>query len=380
MSSITTLSELLSREEEPAQSVYNGAVESVVSEPRLIRRLTEGDNRHETLIQLTAYSHRLARVFRGLRSFAQREPGSFTTVMIAAETVTLLVHSLSSLHKILKPAQILEVIIPALNLCFISFTRPILRELASLLADCGTLLEHLAADRFGSEIIRQWACSPPSSVLDARVRELWTERLVKMVRSCVGNHDVQEAIEQWDMLLALKTSLRNVEDHVSRPSEDHSIPAKSRAYPPFARMTKLNRDDKKASLAGRQNIEVSFPSLDNDDKHLLRAFDLQIPGSWSTLADVIKCLEDGKTLAILVSVASSFPCNLCTSALSSSPQITKDKTQNEASAVSSNLKIEIVDEGIGVWQIRMSAQALKSIQHMGDPSQLDLLHFASRFG
>lgn len=365
MSNYSILSALLSREEEPGQGLYNVAVESIVNDPQEIRRLTEGDAKHESLIQLTAHSHRLARVFRGLRSFAQKNPKSSTTAIIAAETVTLLVETLSSLHQLLTPAQVLEILIPALDTCFTSCTRPNLRDLASVLADCDTFLEHLAADRFGSEIIRQWGCSLGASVIDAGNLEVWTERLVKMVRCCMGNHEVEEAIQQWGMLRTLKNSLRNVEHKVSRPSKDHPVLVDTRGHPPLDRMTQLNREDKKARPAARQSIDPSFPSFDDHDKILLKAFDLQVPGSWRTLADVIKCLEGSKTSAVFLSVASSFPCNLCISGLSSSSQIVSDENQNDSVGALSNLRIEIVDKGIGIWQICMSAQALKSVQDMG---------------
>lgn len=373
---------LLGKEEEPSHTVYSGAIESVVKDPQQIRLLIEGNAEEKTLVQLTMYSHRLAHVFRGLRSFAQKNPKSTITAKIAAEKVNLLVRTLSSLHQLLEPAQLLEILVPALDTCFTSYLRPTLRNLASVLADCDTLFEHLAADRFGSEIIRQWACSRDTSILDTGSLEAWTRMLVEMVRSCMGNHDVEEANQRWVMLLALKTSLRSVEHTISKPSgtfEDHSMLVNTRGLPTLGRMTKLSREDKKARPTGHQNIIASF-ALDNDDKTILKAFELRVPGSWSTLTDVIKCLEGDKTLVIFLSVLSSFPCNLCISRLSSSPhQIASGETQDESIGVFSNLRVEIVDKGIGIWQIRMSPKALKSVQHMGSHGKLRP-HRASHFG
>ena len=374
MSDVSALPALLGKEEESSQSVYNDAVESVVKNPQQIRLLIEGNAEQKTLVQLKTHSHRLARVFRGLRSFAQKNPKSSITARIAAEMVNLLVRTRSSLHQLLAPAQLLEILVPALDTCLKSYLRPKLRNMASVLADCGTLFEHLAADRFGSEIIRQWACTRDASVLDAGSLEIWTERLVNMVRSCMGNHDVEEAIQRWVMLLALKTSLRSVEHNISKPSgpsENHFRSLNTHGLPSLGRMTKLSREDKKARPAGDQNSISSFPALDNDDQTNLKAFDLQVPGSWSTLANVIKCLEDDKTSEIFLSVVSSFPCNLCISRLSSSPhQVANSKTHDESIEALSNLHFEVVDKKIDIWQIRMSEQALKTFQHMSSHGKL----------
>ena len=191
-----------------------------------------------------------------------------------------------------------------------------------------------------------------------------------MVRSCMGNHNVEEAIQRWVMLLDLETSLRSVKHTVSKPSgpsENHSMAMNFHGLPSLGCMTKLSREDKKARPTGHQNIITSFPALDNDDKTILKAFDLQAPGSWSTLTDVIKRLEDDKTSVIFLSVVSSFPCNICISRLSLSPhQIASSKTQDESIGALSNLHVK----GVGIWPLRMSAQALKSVQHMGIHGQL----------
>ncbi len=355
---------LLSAKDEPAHNHYQSAIDSVVKEPRQIRRLIEDNAEEETLVHLTSHSYRLARIFRGLLSFAQRNPKSSTTSSIATETVRLLAQMLPSLHELLAPAQVLEILIPTLDICFVSSSRPMLRDLASQLSACGSLFEHLTADRSGSETMRQWVTSPELFALDARTLESWTDRLVETVQSCIGNHDIGGSIQRWCKLLALKKSLRNLK------RGGHPLPMNHRSFPSLDSMTQLSGEDKKVRPTGRQNVNTSFPSLDNNDKVLLEAFDLQVPGSWSTLADVVQCLEHDKTSAILLSIVLNFPCNLCISRLSSSPQTTSEETRDERSQASSNSQIQIVDEGLGVWQIRMSAQALKSIQHLNSHGQL----------
>lgn len=374
MSRNLALSALLGREEEPSHTIYSGAVENIIKDPQQITFLIEGNAEEKTLLQLTMYSHRLARIFGGLRSFAQKNPKSSITARIAAEQGNLLVWMLSSLHEHLAPAQILEILVPALDTCFISHVRPTLRNLASVLAECGTLFEHLAADRLGCGKLRQWVCLRDTSVLDLGSLEAWTERLVDMVRSCMGNHDLEAATHQWVMLRALKGSLRNVRHSISKPfglSENHPLLMNPRGLPASGCMTKLSREDKKARPTGHENIITSFPAIGNDDKTILKAFDLQVPDSWSTLTDVIKRLEDDKTSAIFLSVVSSFPCSLCTSRLSSSShQVARANQQDDSIGILSNLHVEIKDKKVDIWQIRMSEQALKSLLHMGSHGQL----------
>ena len=373
------LAALLAADEEPRPTSYNGTVESIVNDPWQIKRLTEGDTKHETLVQLTTRSHRLARVFRGLTSFIKGELRSSATNIIAADMVALLIQILPSLHQLLVPAQVLEILIPAIDSCLTSSSLPQSRDLASVLTGCGTLLEHLAADRFGSETLYQWACLRGSVALHTETLEVWTERLVKMIQMCVGNHDVEEATQRWVMLQALKTSLCNVKECVLRPSEGLSMPMAARDLPQLGRMTQLDKEDKKARTTMRSSIKTSFTSFNNDDKMLLKAFDLKIPGSWSTLADVFRCLEEDKTSEILLSILSSFPCNLCISELSSSSGIACGNKQNESAGAMFNLQIQISDKAIGIWHIRMSAQALKSVQHLGKHGQLISLYVSRSF-
>lgn len=361
----STLPALLKAENEPTPRSYNETVDDTTKNPQQISGLTEENALDDFLIVLTTHSHRLAHFFSCLRVALQPMPKSPTTSTIAAETVVLLVRILPQLHQLLEPTKVLDFLIPALDICFRSFKRPKLHELASVLAEAGSLLEYVSCDRIGSEILRQWTCTPNSLVLDVQTLETWTERFVKMVGSCRKNHDVALAIQQWSSLKTLKASLQSMKDtHMKHSNDDSGLVARHE-LPTLGKLTRLNKEDKKARMNKRQNLNTSLPPLPGHLKGFLKIFDLQIPGSINVLLDVIKRLDGDKTSAILFSITASFPCNLCILCLESSPEAPSTERDEQSIGAVSNLQIEILDKNIGIWKLLLSPQALRSLLHMG---------------
>ncbi|KAL9130021.1 MAG: hypothetical protein Q9175_007131 [Cornicularia normoerica] len=340
MSSSSTLSALLSMEKKPGQSSYSGAVNSVVNDPEQIRRLTEGDAKGETLIHLTTRGYRLARFFSSLHRFVRADPSSSTTFHLADETATFLTLILQDLDQLLEPTKELEFIVPALEVCFAPSQPPALRKLALVLGGCGTLLEHLTSDRSGSIIVRQWAYLPSNLALDAGTQEVWTGRLVNMVSSCQGYHDVAPSIRQWATLIALKRTLQSFE----------------------ARL--LDDEDKRTSLPRGQETNSPFFPLEDDLKGMLRTFDMAEPESRRMVQSHIETLKSSKIPAIFRSIATSFPCKRCIPALGSTPRSTNTEIHDESIAVIPNLPIDVLGKAVGVWKVLLSGPALKSIQKL----------------
>lgn len=361
----STLFALLEAEHEPTPRLYSDTVDDTIKIPRQMSGLTEVDVRDDVLILLTTHSHRLAQFFGRLRSVLRRTPKSQTTSNIAAETKDLLVDVLPYLHQLLESSKVVDFLIPALDICFASSQRPTLRELASVLANSGTLLEHIVSDHLGIEIIRQWASMQSITAPDAVTLESWTESLVNMVQNCAIDHDIAHEIQQWHTLKALKKSLQKLEHSTSRPSGKHCTPATRHDLPALGSMTQLNREDKKARLARHQDTNDTIPSLSEDDKRSLKVFDMHVPGSKSSLLEVIKRLEGEKTTAILLSIASKLPCYLCLSRLGFLSQTSKGETHDESFQNVSMPQMEVLDKGIGVWKVLLSPQALRSVLHMG---------------
>lgn len=360
---------LFEAESEPTPKAYKEAVDDTIKNPQQISSLTEETVRDDVLILLTTRSNRLGLYFGQLRAIVRQYPKSSTTSSVAAETVIFLVRMLPSLHQLLDPTEILKFLIPALDICFVPIQRPTLRDLASVLAETGTLLEYVTSDRYGSDILRQWACILGTSVLDTPILESWTERLVTMVGSCMANHDVAQAIQQCGILRSLKNHLRSLEARHSRESFESIA---QNELQPLSSMTQLSKDDKKTRHIGEKEPETNFVILDDNTKENLKIFDMPDPKSWSALRNVVERLEGDETSKMHLSVMTHFPCELCIHGLKSSAQIPHARMLNERIEKTPNLQIEIMGEALGVWQILLSMQAMRSFQEMGRQGTLPL--------
>ena len=375
MATTSILFALLEVKDDPTPKSWNETIESVSRDPKLIGGLTDDGIRDDFLILLKTHSHRLEYFFRHLLSFANRNPKSVTTRSIAAETVVLLTSILLDIHQLLEPAKILEFLLPALDVCFVSNLDPKLRKLGSVLTGAGSLLEHISSDRHGIEILRQWVAMQSNIALNAETLSLWTERLVTMMHNCGIDHDISREGEQWDMLMALKSSLQDLDHSTSTSSDRHSSPTTHKNLPELGSMMQLNKGDKKARIAQRDNVKIISPQITDHVKGLLKTFDLQIPGSTSQVRDVIKRLEGEKTTEILLLLTSKLPCYLCISFLGSPSQKLKGKTPNFPAASVSYT--ETLNKRLGLWKVLVSPQALKSLLHIQSHGQICPSHHCS---
>ena len=373
MAQPSALFALLQADDDPTQRFWNEIVDRVSRDPKQISVLIDDAIRDEFLILLTTQNHRFARLFHHLRLFARRNTKSVATSKIAAGTVELLTSILPDIHQLLEPTDILAFLIPALDLCFVSNSCPNLRQLGSVLTAAGSLLEHMSADRQGIEILRQWIVMPTHIALDAEMTSLWAERMVAMMQKCELDHDIAFEAEQWQMLKALKNSLQTL-DHSTSTSSDQRVPTTHHDLPVLGTMTQLRKEDKKARTTKRENVQTASPHISDHLKGLLKAFDLQIPGSTSQVLEVIKRLEGEKTTAILLLLTSKLPCFLCISFLGSPIQISKCETPKENFPAASVSHIETLNKGLGIWKVLLSLHALKSVLHMGTHGQICPLH------
>lgn len=331
---------LLEAENEPTPKLYNGTVDDVIRQPQYISDLTEDSIKDVALIHLTTRGYRLARFFDGLHHSVRGIPRSSTAFNLAAETATFLASILPDLDQLLKPGKVLELLVPSLEICFAPSQPPVLRKLALVLGACGTLLEHLASDRFGSRIVRQWAYLPSTLALDAGTQEAWTGRLVDMVSSCPGYHNVAPSIQQWAMLIALKDKLQVLE------------------------MRLLEEEDRRNSLARPQETRSLIFPLDDDLMGILRIFDLVAPESRRMIQSHIDTLKGKKIPAILRSIATSFPCKRCIPALGSTPRSTNAEIHDEGTKIIENLHIDVLGKAMGLWKVLLSGPALRSMQNL----------------
>ena len=368
-----TLAALLEAEQEPTPALYRVTVDELLANPERIKYLTDTDTQYDLLLHLQTRSERLVRFFHGLRSFLFANPKSWPTSHIAAETATFVVQTLPALHQQLSVTELIDMLNSAFELCLSPSQPPPMRKLASVLADCNSVLEHLASDASGVSVLRQLACILSTSLLDAPVLETWTERLVRMVGSCVANHDVAQTIQQYDTLRTLKCHLRNLEAKRERgPSE----PIAQRNPLPFSSMTKLTKEDKKTQQGREQKIDG--PTLDENIRHDLNIFHLPDPESWAALRNVIESLEGDKTSHALLAILEHFPCNLCILGLGSVPKNTDASLpadDSEDTERASDPQIEVLGSNLGVWQILLAEPALNNLKDLSSQGILLLPTF-----
>lgn len=331
---------LLEAENEPTPKLYSETVNDVIRQPQYISDLTEGSTKDAALIHLTTRGYRLARFFDGLHHSVRGSSRSSTTFNLAAGTATFLASVLPDLDQLLKPEKVLELLVPSLEICFTPSQPPALRKLAMVLGGCGTLLEHLASDRSGSRMLCQWAYLPSTLALDAGTQEAWTGRLVNMVSSCPGYHNVTPSIQQWARLIALKDKLQVLEVRL------------------------LEEEDRRNSLARPQETRSLFFPLDDDLKRALSTFDLVAPESRRMIQSHIDTLKGNKIPAVLRSIATSFPCKRCIPALGSTPRSTNAETQDEDTKTIENLHIDVLGKAMGLWKVLLSGPALRSMQNL----------------
>lgn len=380
-----TLLTLLESELEPSRKFYDDTVKAIIRHPELISSLTQNDP-EEALLHLTQHSHRLAQLFDCLHDFQKLlperpikhdqaahglPPKALTRDRIASETVTFLLNILPTFHGIIESAQVVELLVPALENCLLS-SPPMLRKLASVIAGYDGILEHLACDESGGETVRRWVCLFITTTQDTATLKTWTRRLVDLVESCAAKHGVLNDIQRWQTLTNLIKALHRLQENVERQSKLRSQQWMQEATYSSARMTPLNPEDKRAYVSKmRKEPEVPDLKIDTDLLMSLQQFELQAPTSRSELQEAIQTLERETTTSILRTMANTFPCKLCKEALGLPTPRTScivTTVSNENPTAVSNLEIDILGKQVGEWKVLLSTKALKSIQglnHLG---------------
>ena len=376
-----TLLTLLESELEPSRKFYDDTVKAIIRHPELISSLTQNDP-EELLLHLTQRSHRLAQLFDRLHDFQKLPPErpirhdqaahglpskALTRDRIASETVTLLLNILPTFHGIIEPTQVVELLIPALESCFVS-SPPTLRKLASIIGGYDGVLEHLSCDECGGETLRRWVSLFITTMQDTATLKTWTRRLVDLVESCATKHGVLKDIQRWQTLMSLTKALYRLQENVEQQSKLRSQQWRQKATYPPAHMTALDPENKKAYISKmRKEPEVLDFKIDDDLLMSLQQFGLRPPTSGSELREAIQTLEGKTTISILRTMANTFPCKLCKEALRlPTPRASCIATtvSNENHTVVSNLEMDILGKLIGQWKVLLSTKALKSIQSL----------------
>ena len=328
---MSVLFALFEAEHEPSPTMYKDSVSQVVLQPERIRDLCS----ENVKIHLAARTNRSTILFQYLQSGLSQHTSQKVNE-VAAETSDMLLRLLPELHELIGTVDVTRPLAAALAVCFLSTQPTGLRRLAAVLCRCGSTLEMFATEPCGTEVFGRWVSLPQNLAFDVATQNTWTERLVAMVLSCPGDHDIAPALQRWEQLTALKKALRSLE-------------------------TRLLREENTRSTRP-QTTKSALSMLDNDLKKLLSEVDLPIPGSRRMVQNHIETLSIGPTSSVLRSIVASLPCKHCASGLGGPPLRVNAELKERPSQPSSNLDIDIFGKSLGIWKVLLSDKALKSIQ------------------
>ena len=313
---------LLEAETEPSSSLYKNAAANAINHPNQINFSSEPTLK----LGIAAHSHRFAKFFFFLHSNLP-SPNSPVTTEVATKTTELLTRILPELYGLPGPVNVVEYLLPALRIC-IAPSQPLkLRALATTLSTCGNLLERIASDPSGSEVIQHWVHLPATLALDNVSLNKWTERMAKMVSSCIcmGDHHITSELQRW-------------------------------------RKLKILMKDFQEETATCFCEALSGSTLTDDTKELLRTFELPIPGSKGVLESQLLYLKSVVTASILRCIIATLPCKQCLAGLESQSQDKQIEIPEDVIQTVSNIQLDVLGKAVGIWTVLLSALALKSIQ------------------
>lgn len=387
MRSSLTLLTLFESGLEPSRNDYVEIAKSIINDPRQISNLAQDDRKEETLLHLIAHSGRLARLFHCIRDsqglLPDRASSSRTAprkglvkTHISSEIVILFLELLPTFSGILENAQVIELLISALETCLLS-PSPLLWKLARSLADNGNFLEHLASDESGGDILQRWVSLPVNAIQDAITLEIWTQRLVDLVNLCTSKHGIQNEIQRWEKLVVLKKAFHSVQESMEQKSRLRTQRLAQDLPVSSANMVALDPDNKKSYIAsGQERTEAHVIQLDENLHGPIREFGLRIPSTRSELEQAICTLEGEVTISILRGIACTYPCKLCKEGLSlgtSRKNFKVAATRDKSLHTVPPLEVDIFGNSIGVWKVTLSHQAIDSFQGLSRAGEFHCL-------
>ncbi|KAI9731582.1 MAG: hypothetical protein M1834_004702 [Cirrosporium novae-zelandiae] len=370
MSSCSSLFSLLFNKSDPTFTFYNEVIKSIIENPEQISALLNDDIKNISLVHITTHIDRLIQLFY---LFHSQYVASGKT---AAQIVRLLIQLIPLIYELVEEAALLKLLIYALHIV-LPFSPLTLGRLATVLVDCGNLLEQLTSNPSSSELVRDWICSSKSAVRDAATLETWTRRIIEMSDSCTSDHGIAKETRQWGALIVLKKSLLELVHMLAQQTEESQHQSPNSHLPPFARMKQLTEDDKKAYRTWRQKPTDQLPDLTDDMVDLLSAFNLPAPDSGRMLRCTIERLEHEKTIAILGVVMGTFPCKFCNEMARHMIRPTRniDSTTGIISAETTRkLGLDVLGKRMGDWSVLLSTQALKSMQDLSRSGAFGSVH------
>ena len=349
MTKLTTLKALLRSEIEPKYSEYDEAAKKCTGGTKS-NALPEWDEEQDMiLLDLTSHSNRLACYMRRVH-LLQSNADDDTTKEEAAATITqLLLDVVPLCLDLLQLSDVVNFLVPGLTACLSPRSPPpTLQKVAEVVAGSSKLTQLLISDPAGCQVFGKWVSNSNITKHQPITLRRWTTSLIDMVAACNSNHGVSAEVRQWTILRSLTDKLQDlhrvVENQTSTLMKD-------------ARMVGSNR---------HFESRAAFTGLDDPLVNLLRDFHLPAPSSDRLLVNVIEQLEGEKTLHILRRIAKTFPCKLCYGNVQKQPlqhfEDSIDAGDSAPAETEPRICLELLGKAIGIWKIRLSGTALKSLQ------------------
>ena len=334
------LASLLLASTEPPAASYDKAVDSVLEDSEELESLKDEPVRGELLIQFPTNCARFQRLFHQLHlALATHQPSITETARSTSDVLKNLLKDLYDLMRH-KPRRLVEVLVPAFQVCLLPSHPRGLPELALVLDGCEKLLEYFLTHPAGGLVIQRWVEVGSTLALGIESQVSWTNRMTNMISSCSANHGLGSTVQRWPKLQELKNILRDLQ-----------------AEP-------LEQQNKKAAEAYAK--ESQFLKLDDNLKHLLTAFDLSEPKSRRMVQSHLAIISDNKIPQLLRRMARSFPCKACIPG--SKFRYSKEdlETAEKPLPEISDLHLDVLGKGMYAWKMVISEPVLKDLKVIGN--------------
>ena len=346
MTKLTTLKELLTREVEPRFNDYDELARKCTASTKAHGLWDWREDRDVVLLELTSRSHRFACYLRRVSICQSNAEDETTKEQIAATTTQLLLDIIPQCLDLVGLSDVVKFLVPGLTACLSPRSPPsMLQQLAEIVAGSSKLVQILISDPAGSQVFGKWVSNSKHQPTTLR---RWTTSLIDMIATCNSNHGVSAEVRQWTTLKSLIDKLQELH----RVNENQT--------------STLMRDSRMVGSDGNFVSRAAFTRLDDLLVNLLQEFHLPAPSSDRLLVNIIEQLEGEKTLQILSRIAKTFPCKLCHGNVQTQPvqhfENSVDADDSALPQIDPRKCLDLLGRAIGIWKIRLSGTALKSLQ------------------
>ncbi len=349
MTKLTTLKELLRSGVEPKYSEYDEAAKKCTGGMKSNALPDWNEDRDIILLDLTSHSHRLACYLRRVHLFQSNTEDETTKEQAAATITQLLLDVVPPCLDLLELSHVVNFLVPGLTAClFPSSPPPTLQQVAEVVAGSSKLVQLLISDPAGCQVFGKWVSISNTPKHQPATLRRWTTSLIDMIAACNSNHGVSAEVRQWTALRSLIDKLQDLHRVIDNQTST------------------LMKDTRVVGSGGSFEPRAAFTGIDDDLANLLQEFQLPTPSSDRLLVNVIEQLEGEKTLPILNRIAKTFPCKLCHGNVQTLSHQQFEDSMDVGDSASAQIEprncLELLGKAIGIWKIRLSGTALKSLQ------------------